>query len=236
MPYVALAHAGRVHYAERGERRPGRPSAVLIHGAGASSAIWMMVLARVARAGHAVAIDLPGARAQQRRRDGARRFARADAGPLPRRGRRAGGHAVPRAVGAGRAFAGRAGRDRGGAGVARQGARPGAVRRRAAPARRPGAGTTAARRSDRACRPGWRSTRCRRARSRRSAAASWRRATSRRPTSRAPTSRSCATPTSARASARSACPVTWLDGADDRIVPAGRRRPARSSRCPTSAT
>jgi pimeloyl-ACP methyl ester carboxylesterase len=60
MPYVPLAHAGRVHYAERGERRAGRPSAVLIHGAGASSAIWMMVLARVARAGHAVAIDLPG--------------------------------------------------------------------------------------------------------------------------------------------------------------------------------
>ena len=60
MPYVALAHAGRVHYAERGERRPGRPSALLIHGAGASSAIWMMVLARVARVGHAIAIDLPG--------------------------------------------------------------------------------------------------------------------------------------------------------------------------------
>ena len=65
MPYVALAHAGRIHYAERGERRPGRPSAVLIHGAGASSAIWMMVLARVARAGHAVAIDLPGARPER---------------------------------------------------------------------------------------------------------------------------------------------------------------------------
>src|SRR6187551_3480299 len=60
MPYVALAHAGRIHYAERGERRPGRPSALLIHGAGASSAIWMMTLARVARFGHAVAIDLPG--------------------------------------------------------------------------------------------------------------------------------------------------------------------------------
>lgn len=60
MPYVALAHSGRIHYAERGERRAGRPSALLIHGAGASSAIWMMVLARVARAGHAVAIDLPG--------------------------------------------------------------------------------------------------------------------------------------------------------------------------------
>jgi len=60
MPYVNLAHAGRVHYAERGERRPGRTSAVLIHGAGASSAIWLMALARVARTAHAVAIDLPG--------------------------------------------------------------------------------------------------------------------------------------------------------------------------------
>src|SRR4029078_6864766 len=60
MPYVALAHSGRVHYAERGERRPGRPSAPLIDRAGASSAIWLMVLARVARAGHAIAIDLPG--------------------------------------------------------------------------------------------------------------------------------------------------------------------------------
>jgi pimeloyl-ACP methyl ester carboxylesterase len=60
MPYVALAHSGRIHYAERGERRAGHPSGLLIHGAGASSAIWMMVLARVARSGHAVAIDLPG--------------------------------------------------------------------------------------------------------------------------------------------------------------------------------
>jgi pimeloyl-ACP methyl ester carboxylesterase len=60
MPYINLAHAGRVHYAERGERRAGRTSAVLIHGAGASSAIWMMTLARIARVGHAVAIDLPG--------------------------------------------------------------------------------------------------------------------------------------------------------------------------------
>src|SRR3954454_2005541 len=60
MAYVALPHAGRIHYAERGERRPGRPSALLIHGAGASSAIWMMVLTRVARDGHAIAIDLPG--------------------------------------------------------------------------------------------------------------------------------------------------------------------------------
>ena len=59
MPYLPLARAGRIHYAERGERRAGQPSALLIHGAGASSAIWMMVLARVARVGHAIAIDLP---------------------------------------------------------------------------------------------------------------------------------------------------------------------------------
>ena len=60
MPYVALTHAGRIHYAERGERRPERPSLVFIHGAGASSAIWSMVLARVARVAHAIAVDLPG--------------------------------------------------------------------------------------------------------------------------------------------------------------------------------
>jgi len=60
VPYVRLAHAGRVHYAERGERKKDAPSAVFVHGAGARSAIWMMVMARVARAGHAIAIDLPG--------------------------------------------------------------------------------------------------------------------------------------------------------------------------------
>jgi len=60
VPYIRLAHAGRIHYAERGERRAGAPSVVLIHGAGARSAIWMMVMARVARFAHAVAIDLPG--------------------------------------------------------------------------------------------------------------------------------------------------------------------------------
>ncbi len=59
MPYVALP-PGRVHFAERGERRAGQPSVVLIHGAGAGSAIWSMTLARIARAAHVVAIDLPG--------------------------------------------------------------------------------------------------------------------------------------------------------------------------------
>jgi 3-oxoadipate enol-lactonase len=60
MPYVALPHAGRIHYAERGEPRAGRPPVVFIHGAGGSSAIWNMVLARAARDVRAIAIDLPG--------------------------------------------------------------------------------------------------------------------------------------------------------------------------------
>ncbi len=59
MPYLPLPH-GRVHFAERGDRREGRASVLLIHGAGAGSAIWSMTLARLARAAHAVAIDLPG--------------------------------------------------------------------------------------------------------------------------------------------------------------------------------
>src|ERR1700744_1754173 len=60
MPEVALSRAGRIHYAEGGERRPDRPSAVFIHGSGSGSASWGMVTARVARAAHTVAIDLPG--------------------------------------------------------------------------------------------------------------------------------------------------------------------------------
>jgi pimeloyl-ACP methyl ester carboxylesterase len=60
VPYVPLARAGRIAYAERGERREGRPSALCIHGAGASGAIWSMALAQLARHSHAIAIDLPG--------------------------------------------------------------------------------------------------------------------------------------------------------------------------------
>jgi pimeloyl-ACP methyl ester carboxylesterase len=52
--------ARRIHYADRGERREGIAPALLIHGAGASSAIWMMALARLARVTYAVAVDLPG--------------------------------------------------------------------------------------------------------------------------------------------------------------------------------
>jgi pimeloyl-ACP methyl ester carboxylesterase len=60
MPFARLAHGGRLHYAERGEPRDGTPPVLLVHGAGASSAIWMMAMARLARAGRVVAIDLPG--------------------------------------------------------------------------------------------------------------------------------------------------------------------------------
>jgi len=60
MPFARLAHGGRLHHAERGERRAGATPALLVHGAGASSAIWMMAMARIARAAHVVAIDLPG--------------------------------------------------------------------------------------------------------------------------------------------------------------------------------
>src|SRR5882672_5102516 len=60
MPFARFAHGGRVHYAERGEARDGVAPVLLIHGAGASSAIWMMVMARVARVARVVAIDLPG--------------------------------------------------------------------------------------------------------------------------------------------------------------------------------
>jgi pimeloyl-ACP methyl ester carboxylesterase len=60
MPFARCHRAGRVHYAERGESRPGHHPFLLIHGAGASSAIWMMVMARLGRVSRAVAIDLPG--------------------------------------------------------------------------------------------------------------------------------------------------------------------------------
>jgi pimeloyl-ACP methyl ester carboxylesterase len=57
---VPFAPSTRIHYADRGERRDGVAPVLLIHGAGASSAIWMMALARLARMTYAVAVDLPG--------------------------------------------------------------------------------------------------------------------------------------------------------------------------------
>jgi pimeloyl-ACP methyl ester carboxylesterase len=60
VPFARCHRAGRIHYAERGESRPERRPVLLIHGAGGSSAIWMMVVARLARATRAIAVDLPG--------------------------------------------------------------------------------------------------------------------------------------------------------------------------------
>jgi pimeloyl-ACP methyl ester carboxylesterase len=60
VPFARCHSAGRVHYAERGENRAASWPFLLIHGAGASSAIWMMVMARLGRVGRAVALDLPG--------------------------------------------------------------------------------------------------------------------------------------------------------------------------------
>jgi pimeloyl-ACP methyl ester carboxylesterase len=60
LPFARCHRVGRVHYAERGERRAGQSPVLLIHGAGASAAIWMMVMARLGRVTRAVAIDLPG--------------------------------------------------------------------------------------------------------------------------------------------------------------------------------
>ncbi len=189
VPYVALAHAGRIHYAERGERRAERPSVVFIHGAGAGSGIWSMTMARVARE-----------RARDRHRSPRPRPERAlgERGPpvartLPRRRRRALRRALPRPVGAGRPLAGRAGRARGRAA-------PGPTRsaRWCWSPPRPGCPSTPS--CWRCCatiriapRPGWPTTASRRAPSRPSAAASWppvSAAPPRRPRSPAPTSRS----------------------------------------------
>lgn len=60
MPFARCHGATRVHYAERGESRATSWPFLLIHGAGASAAIWMMVMARLGRVGRVVAIDLPG--------------------------------------------------------------------------------------------------------------------------------------------------------------------------------
>jgi pimeloyl-ACP methyl ester carboxylesterase len=60
VPFARSSHLGRLHYADRGETHPDRLPALLIHGAGASSAIWMMVMARLGRFTRVVAVDLPG--------------------------------------------------------------------------------------------------------------------------------------------------------------------------------
>jgi pimeloyl-ACP methyl ester carboxylesterase len=60
LPFASLPRGGRVHYAERGQPRDGAAPVLLVHGAGASSAVWAIVMSRLARVARAVAIDLPG--------------------------------------------------------------------------------------------------------------------------------------------------------------------------------
>jgi len=60
VPFARCHGATRLHYAERGESRAASCPFLLIHGAGASAAIWMMVMARLGRVGRVIAIDLPG--------------------------------------------------------------------------------------------------------------------------------------------------------------------------------
>jgi pimeloyl-ACP methyl ester carboxylesterase len=60
VPFARCHGATRLHYAERGENRAASWPFLLIHGAGASAAIWMMVMARLGRVGRVIAIDLPG--------------------------------------------------------------------------------------------------------------------------------------------------------------------------------
>jgi pimeloyl-ACP methyl ester carboxylesterase len=72
VPFARCHGAHRIHYAERGEPRPPRRPTLLIHGAGASAAIWTMAMAHLARFTRAVAIDLPGHGPSPAVEDGAR--------------------------------------------------------------------------------------------------------------------------------------------------------------------
>ncbi len=59
MPFLTT-HAGvRLRYREAGAARPG-PPLLFVHGAGASSAVWLGMLHRLARMRRCVALDLPG--------------------------------------------------------------------------------------------------------------------------------------------------------------------------------
>src|SRR5262245_30389763 len=58
MPLYSV-RSQRVHVAEAGETRLG-PPIVLVHGAGASSAVWLELVGRLARHHRVVALDVPG--------------------------------------------------------------------------------------------------------------------------------------------------------------------------------
>jgi 3-oxoadipate enol-lactonase/4-carboxymuconolactone decarboxylase len=59
MPLIRLHDGSVVRYRQSGADRRG-PVLVLIHGAGASSAVWLGVMHRLARTRRSVAMDLPG--------------------------------------------------------------------------------------------------------------------------------------------------------------------------------
>jgi pimeloyl-ACP methyl ester carboxylesterase len=52
-------HGRQLRYREVGAGRPGTP-VLLVHGAGASSAVWLELMPRLARGRRVVAVDLPG--------------------------------------------------------------------------------------------------------------------------------------------------------------------------------
>jgi pimeloyl-ACP methyl ester carboxylesterase len=58
LPLISL-HGSRLRYRESGAGRPGAPF-LFIHGAGASSAVWLNVMHRLARQRRSIALDLPG--------------------------------------------------------------------------------------------------------------------------------------------------------------------------------
>jgi 3-oxoadipate enol-lactonase len=58
VPFIDV-HGARVRYREGGIGRAGAP-VLLLHGAGASSTVWLTTLHRLARTRHVVAPDLPG--------------------------------------------------------------------------------------------------------------------------------------------------------------------------------
>ena len=225
MPYVRLA-TGRVHYAERGERRAGEPSALLHPRRGrrrrrsgrwssrawrATRTRWRSICPGTARARSATARS------------------RSSATATPSGGLAA--HALPRPVGAGRPLAGRAGGDRGGARLARQGPRAGALRRRAEDDRRPESSGCCAT-IPQAFVP-WLADHALSPRAKPAFRQAFLAATA--PTATEIADRRLRDRPRHRPRARGladvACPITWLDGADDAIVPpAAARRPPRRGR------
>ena len=60
MPLLRMHDGARLRYREAGAFRSGSPPLLFVHGAGASSAVWLGMLHRLARSRRSVALDLPG--------------------------------------------------------------------------------------------------------------------------------------------------------------------------------